>query len=68
MSHLELAGELLLEMHRNLKQSVSPRFELELLLSRLARVTGMVTPDELLAEVHAIRRQFTGDDGTGGDP
>ena len=67
VSQLELAGELLLEVHRNLKQSVSPRFELELLLSRLARVTGMVTPDELLAEVQAIKGQFTGDDGTGGD-
>ena len=60
VSQLELAGELLLEVHRNLKQSVSPRFELELLLSRLARVTGMVTPDELLAEVHAIKGQFAG--------
>ena len=60
VSQLELAGELLLEVHRNLKQSVSPRFELELLLSRLARVTGMVTPDELLAEVHAIKSQFAG--------
>ncbi len=65
VSRLELAGELLLEVHRNLKQSVSPRFELELLLSRLARVTGMVTPDELLAEVHTIKGQFTGGDGTG---
>ena len=66
VSQLELAGEMLLEVHRNLKQSVSPRFELELLLSRLARVTGMVTPDELLAEVHAIKGQFTGDAGDAG--
>ena len=69
VSQLELAGEMLLEVHRNLKQSVSPRFELELLLSRLARVTGMVTPDDLLAEVHAIKGQFSGDaDDTGGAP
>jgi DNA polymerase-3 subunit gamma/tau len=68
VSQLELAGELLLEVHRNLKQSVSPRFELELLLSRLARVTGMVTPDELLAEVHAIKGQFSGDGDGGGAP
>ena len=67
VSRLELAGELLLEVHRNLKQSVSPRFELELLLSRLARVSGMVAPDELLAEVRAIKGQFTGDHDTGGD-
>ena len=68
VSQLELAGELLLEVHRNLKQSVSPRFELELLLSRLARVTGMVTPDELLAEVHAIKSQFAGAAGAADAP
>ncbi len=65
---LELAGEMLLEVYRNLKQSVSPRFELELLLSRLARVMGLVTPDELLAEVHAIKGAFAGDADTGGGP
>ena len=58
VSALELAGELLLELHRNLKLSINPRFELELLLSRLARVQGLVTPDELLAEVSAIKGQF----------
>ena len=61
VSELELAGEMLLELYRNLKQSVSPRFELELLLSRLARVQGLVTPDELLAEVSAIKGQFEND-------
>ena len=58
VSELEVAGEMLLELHRNLKQSVNPRFELELLLSRLARVQGLVTPGELLAEVSAIKGQF----------
>lgn len=58
VNELELAGEMLLELHRNLKQSVNPRFELELLLSRLARARGLVTPDELLAEVSAIKGQF----------
>ena len=58
VSELELAGEMLLEVHRNLKLSVNPRFELELLLSRLARVQGLVTPGELLAEVSAIKGQF----------
>ena len=61
VTELELAGEMLLELHRNLKQSVNPRFELELLLSRLARVRGLVTPDELLAEVSAIKEQFEND-------
>lgn len=64
---LELAGELLLELHRNLKLSVNPRFELELLLSRLARVQGLVTPAELLAEVSAIKGQFEGAPGAGAD-
>ena len=63
VNELELAGELLLELHRNLKLSVNPRFELELLLSRLARVQGLVTPAELLAEVSAIKGQFEGAPG-----
>lgn len=63
VGELELAGELLLELHRNLKQSVNPRFELELLLSRLARVQGLVTPAELLAEVSAIKGQFQAEPG-----
>ena len=61
VTELELAGEMLLELHRNLRLSVNPRFELELLLSRLARVQGLVTPDELLAEVNAIKGQFEAD-------
>ena len=68
VSRLELAAEMLFELHRNLKQSVNPRFELELFLSRLARVTGMVTPDELLTEVAAIKGQFRGDPGSAGPP
>ena len=68
VSELELAGEMLLELHRNLKQSVNPRFELELLLSRLARVQGLVTPDELLAEVSAIKGQFQAEDSRPAPP
>ena len=68
VSQLELAAEMLFELHRNLKQSVNPRFELELLLSRLARVAGMVTPDELLTEVAAIKAQFRGDPASGAPP
>ena len=68
VSRLELAAEMLFELHRNLKQSVNPRFELELLLSRLARVTGMVTPDELLTEVAAVKAQFRGDSTNGAPP
>ena len=67
VSQLELAGEMLLELHRNLKASVSPRFELELLLSRLARLGGMVTADEILAEVAAIKAQFQGAPGVASD-
>lgn len=63
VSELELAGEMLLELHRNLKLSVNPRFELELLLSRLARAQGLVTPAELLAEVSAIKGQFEAEPG-----
>ena len=68
VSELELAGEMLLELHRNLKLSVNPRFELELLLSRLARTQGLVTPAELLAEVSAIKGQFEAEPGAAEAP
>ena len=68
VSELELAGEMLLELHRNLKLSVNPRFELELLLSRLARAQGLVTPAELLAEVSAIKGQFEAEPGAAEAP
>jgi len=44
---LERAGELLYELYRNIRYSVSPRFELETLVSKLCWLEKWVSPAEL---------------------
>ena len=54
---IEKAIELLLALYRNIRFSLNQRFELELLLSRLARLDGMIDP----AEVRAALREMRGE-------
>jgi DNA polymerase-3 subunit gamma/tau len=44
---LERAGELLYELYRNVRYSVSPRFELETLVSKLCWLEKWISPAEL---------------------
>jgi len=44
---LERAGELLYELYRNIRYSVSPRFELETLVSKLCWLEKWISPVEL---------------------
>ena len=44
---LERAGELLYELYRNIRYSVSPRFELETLVSKLCWLEKWISPAEL---------------------
>ena len=46
-SRLERAGELLYELYRNVRYSVSPRFELETLVSKLCWLEKWISPFEL---------------------
>jgi DNA polymerase-3 subunit gamma/tau len=57
---LETAIELVLELYRNLKTSVSPRLELELLLSRMARGGALLTPEQLLGRIEDLRHELGG--------
>lgn len=52
---LEKAVELLLAFYRGIRFSLNPRFELELALSRLARLDDLVSPAELRAAIAEIR-------------
>ena len=52
---VEHAIGLLLELHRNLRHSLNPRFELELLASRLARIRTFIPPEEILERLQALR-------------
>ncbi len=63
VTQLEQAVNLLLELYRNLRYSLSPRLELELSLSRLAALAGYLTPKEILAQVQSLRRELGGGSG-----
>jgi len=52
---LERGLGLLLELHRNLRMSPNPRFELELAIARIARLRDFVSPAELARAVGALR-------------
>ncbi|MDR3147570.1 MAG: DNA polymerase III subunit gamma/tau [Treponema sp.] len=58
---LEQALDMLLACYREIKYSVSPRFELELLVSKLSWLKNWVSPLELRAVVEEARRAL----GTG---
>jgi DNA polymerase III subunit gamma/tau len=61
---LEKAVELLLELYRRLKYTLSPIFELELVMSRLAELSRLVSSAEVLAAIAAVRAEL----GLGGAP
>ncbi|GHV51764.1 hypothetical protein AGMMS49579_07780 [Spirochaetia bacterium] len=52
---LEQALELLLNCYRDIRYSVSPRFELEMVISKLSWLSRWVSPPELRAAVDAAR-------------
>ena len=54
-----LAG--LLDLYRNLRYTVDPRFELELAVARLCRLADYVSPAELAAAVASLKRVIAGD-------
>jgi DNA polymerase-3 subunit gamma/tau len=59
-AQVERAIELLLELHRNLRFSLNPRFELELVVARLARLTGFIGPEDILAQIRRLRDEMAG--------
>jgi len=52
---LEKALEMTVELYRHLKYSLNSRFELELLMSRLADLSSLVTPAEVLEAVRKVK-------------
>jgi DNA polymerase-3 subunit gamma/tau len=52
---LEKALELAITLYRDLKYSLNPRFELELLMSRLADLPRLITPAEVLEAVRRVK-------------
>ncbi len=52
---MEKAIELLLTLYRNIRFSLNQRFELELVLARLADLDGLVSPSEIRDAIREIR-------------
>ncbi|MDR2403897.1 MAG: DNA polymerase III subunit gamma/tau [Spirochaetaceae bacterium] len=53
--HLERALDLLLDLYRNIRYSVSPRFELESVVSKLSWLSLWISPPELREEIARVR-------------
>jgi len=60
---LEKALELLLELHRGLKFSASPRFDLELLLCRLAGLGELIPVSELVQSLKSLKAAVLAESG-----
>ena len=58
--HLEHALAVLLDLYRNLRYTVDPRFELELAVAKLCRIADFVSPRELAAAVASLKRFIAG--------
>jgi DNA polymerase-3 subunit gamma/tau len=54
-AQLEKALELLLELHRGLKFSANPRFDLELVLCQLSGLGDLIPPGELLQSLRSLK-------------
>jgi DNA polymerase-3 subunit gamma/tau len=63
---LEHGLELLLGLYRDIRYSVSPRFELETVIAKLCLLTRWVSPEDLASAVAAARAVLGGVRGSGG--
>ena len=54
-AQMEKAIELLLALYRNIRFSLNQRFELELVLARLADLDGLISPSEIRDAIREIR-------------
>jgi DNA polymerase-3 subunit gamma/tau len=55
---IEQGLDILLAVHRELRTSLNPRFDLELVVSRLARISRFVTAEDVLAQIRTLRQEL----------
>ncbi len=60
LHQVERAVALLLDLYRNIRFSVSPRFELETAVSRLCWLSRWISADELRAAIDGVRGRLLG--------
>lgn len=58
LEQIEKALELLLDLYRNFRFSLNPKYELELLLNRLSRLKTLIVPSEILHMLNDLREQI----------
>jgi DNA polymerase III subunit gamma/tau len=58
VSQLETAIELLLTLYREIRYSLNQRFELELIMSRLAGLKSYLAPKDILKEIGRLRNEL----------
>lgn len=56
---LEAAVEMLLKLYRDIRYSLNPRFEMELLISRLGQLPYLVSPTSLVKRLQALQQSLT---------
>ncbi len=52
---IEAALRYLMQCYREIRYSLSPRFEVEIFISRLASLTHLATPEELVSKLEALK-------------
>ena len=57
-ARLEFANEMALSLYRDLRYSVNQRFDLELMISRLASLSSLRTPQALVKEIRDLQEQL----------
>lgn len=58
VTQLEKAVDLLLELYRNVRYSLNPRFELELLVSRFASLGSFFSHREMMGQLEELKRRL----------
>jgi DNA polymerase-3 subunit gamma/tau len=68
-AQLEKALEMLLELHRNLRFSINPRFDLELVLCQLIGLKDLIQPAEVVQALQNLKASLLpGPSTSGGSP
>ena len=55
---LEQANEIVLQLYRDLRYTINQRFDLELAISRLVSLSGMVAPQDLVKEIRDLQEEL----------
>jgi len=55
-AQIEYAIALLLDTYRHLKETIEPRYELELTVAKLCKIQSYLSPQELFEAIHSVKK------------